>query len=94
MLLFDALNACALCFSPFITFDNVRSSLTKRQDRFSVILALYDSVFAVLIYIPEFFFAAFKQIIDICCLLFVSRLVQYSKYCKYLELYYTPAKVT
>ena len=31
MPLFDALNACALCFSPFTTFDNVRSSFTKRQ---------------------------------------------------------------
>ena len=40
MLVFDGLNACALCFSPFITFDNVRSSFTKRQDMFPVILAL------------------------------------------------------
>ena len=40
MLLFDALNACALCFSPFITFDNVRSSFTKRENMFPVILAL------------------------------------------------------
>ena len=30
----------ALCFSPFIAFDNVRSSFTKRQDMFPVILAL------------------------------------------------------
>ena len=30
----------SLCFSPFITFDNVRSSFTKRQDMFPVILAL------------------------------------------------------
>ena len=40
LLLFDALYACALCFLPFITFDNVRSSFTKRQDMFPVILAL------------------------------------------------------
>ena len=40
MLLFDVLNACALCFSPFITFANVRSSFTKRQDMFPVTLAL------------------------------------------------------
>ena len=40
MLLFDALFACALCFSPFITLDNVKSSFMKRQDMFPVILAL------------------------------------------------------
>ena len=39
MLLFDGLNACALCFSPFITFDNVRSCFTKRQDMLPVTLA-------------------------------------------------------
>ena len=40
MLLFDALSACALCFSPFITFKNEKSSFTKHQDMFPVILAL------------------------------------------------------
>ena len=34
------LNACALCFLPFITFDSVRSSFTKCEDMFPVILAL------------------------------------------------------
>ena len=42
--------ACALCFSPFITFDNVRSSFTKRQDMFPVILAMCFVLFCVTLY--------------------------------------------
>ena len=40
LLLFDALNACASFFSPFVTFDNVRNSFTKRQAMFPFVLGL------------------------------------------------------